>query len=168
MKRTNIARIAPAAVACALAGALLGGCAMQAANPEATRGEENRQYMAQVNQIMDDLSVQLESFEDAVSADDLAGMQIEANEAFRTIDELAAIEPTEDMKAVHESYTQGCADLENALSLYLGLYTEIANATEEHPFDYSEYDTRLAEIQEAYDNGIEQLKTGDETVASMQ
>lgn len=168
MKPLNIARIASALAACALCASLLGGCMVQAANPEATRGEENRQYMAQVNQIVDDLELQLESFKDAVSSDDLAAMKIEANGAFRLVDGLSALEPTEDMKAVHEAYTQGCADLENALSLYLELYTDIANATEESPFDYSEYDERLAEIQEAYDSGIEQLKAGDDAVASMQ
>ena len=35
------------------------------------------------------------------------------------------------------------------------------NATEEEPFDYTAYDSRLKEIQSKYDSGIDKLEEGD-------
>ena len=43
----------------------------------------------------------------------------------------------------------------------MDLYAEIESATDEAPFDYSTYESRLAEIQSAYNEGIEQLKAAD-------
>ena len=40
--------------------------------------------------------------------------------------------------------------------------TEISSATEEAPFDFSAYDGRVKEIQDAYNEGIDKLKAADE------
>lgn len=42
------------------------------------------------------------------------------------------------------------------------MYTEISSATEEAPFDFSAYDGRVKEIQDAYNEGIDKLKAADE------
>ena len=42
----------------------------------------------------------------------------------------------------------------------MALYTEISSAGESQTFDWATYETRLAEIQEKYDAGIEQQGDG--------
>ena len=143
----------------------LGACSTTTTSTESTRQAENRAYMAEVNQIMDDLQSDLEAFNDAVSSDDLVSMRTQASQAFETIDQLESLEPTEDLEDVHEYYLAGCAYLEEALSLYIELYADIADATDDDPFDYSTYESRLQEIQDAYDSGIEQLEAGDTAAA---
>ena len=54
----------------------------------AQQQSENRQYMTQVNQTMDDLKSRLESFTDAVSRGDVVGMRTQADNAFKAIDDL--------------------------------------------------------------------------------
>ena len=139
--------------------AALSGCmAQNTANPEQTA---NRQYMSQVNQTMEDLKSRLEGFNQAVSNDDLVGMKTQADNAFKAIDDLNALEPPEELKDIQTAYVDGCNDLKEALSGYVDLFTEIENATEEEPFDYSTYDSRLKEIQDTYSSGIEHLEEAD-------
>lgn len=125
----------------------------------------NRQYMTQVNQQMEDLSANLSLFADAVSNNDVVSMRTQADSAFKVIDELAAVEAPEALADVQAEYVGGCAKLEEALSAYVALYTEIETATEEQPFDYGSYDSRLTDIQKLYDEGVAQLKAGDALAA---
>lgn len=138
----------------------LGGCMAQN-NTANTQQTENRQYMSQVNQTLEDLTNRLDSFNQAVSNNDLVGMKTQAESAFKAIDDLSALEAPDALKDVQTAYVDGCNDLKDALNLYIGLYTEIENATEEEPFDYSTYDARLKEIQDKYDSGISKLEDGD-------
>ena len=138
----------------------LGGCMAQN-NTANTQQTENRQYMSQVNQTLEDLTSRLDNFNQAVSNNDLVGMKTQAESAFKAIDDLNALEAPDALKDVQTAYVDGCNDLKDALNLYVDLYTEIENATEEEPFDYSTYDSRLKEIQDKYDSGISKLEEGD-------
>ena len=160
MKRTRSAQLVAAACAGVLMVATLGGCAQQ--DTAATQQQaENRQFMTQVNQKMDDLQTRLTSFTDAVSRGDVVGMQTQADNAFKVIDDLNNVNTPDDLKDIKQEYVDGANELKDALNAYIGLYTEIDSATDEHPFDWSTYDQRLADIQKQYDEGIGKLQSGD-------
>lgn len=160
MKRTNFVKIIAIALSGVLAVAVLGGC--MASNTAAnTQQAENRQYMSQVNRAMGDLTARLDGFNQAVSNNDVVGMKTQAENAFKVIDDLTALEAPEDLKDIQSAYVDGCNDLKDALTKYIDLFTEIENATEEDPFDYSTYDSRLKDIQDAYDSGLAHLEDGD-------
>ncbi len=163
---TTKVKVAGAIVAATLAMGTLAGCAGQTAANQ--QEDVNRQYLSQVNQVMDDLETSLGSFTDAVSRNDVVGMQTQADNALAKLDSLADIEAPEDMADVQQSYQDGTSQLREALSGYVALYTEISSATDAQPFDWSTYDARLAEIQEKYDAGIDALAAGDEAAAEIE
>ncbi|WP_139650510.1 hypothetical protein [Raoultibacter phocaeensis] len=165
MKRTNLVKILTIALSGVLVAAVLGGCmAQNTANTEQTA---NRQYMSQVNQAMEDLTNRLDGFNQAVTNNDLVGMKTQADNAFKAIDDLNALEAPEGLKDIQTAYVDGCNDLKDALTKYIDLYTEIESATEEEPFDYATYDARLKEIQDTYDSGIEHLEEADKKATEM-
>ena len=163
-KKAFALKMLAVALAAAAALAVLTGCSQTGTAANQQQGE-NRQYMSQVNQVMDDLETQLSGFTDAVSRDDVVGMQTQAQNALATLDDLESIEAPESLADVHQSYTEGAASLREALSDYVALYTEISSASESQPFDWATYEARLAEIQEKYDAGIEKMSAGDELAA---
>lgn len=163
---TTKAKAVGAVVAATLAVGALAGCTGQTAGSE--QQDVNRQYLSQVNQVMDDLEISLASFTDAVSRNDVVGMQTQAENALSKLDSLDSIEAPEELSEVQQSYQDGTAQLREALSSYVALYTEISSATESQPFDWSTYDARLAEIQESYDAGIDALEAGDKAAAEVE
>lgn len=161
MKRTMLTRLLAVACGAALALGMLAGC--MSPNTGATDQQQaNRTYMTQVNLAMEDLNERLASFDDAVARGDAVTMRTQADNAFSAIDDLAAIDTPEAMKGLQQNYVDGCNTLKGALNDYVDLYTEISSATEEHPFDYSTYDERIKAVQDAYNQGIDQLKAADE------
>lgn len=163
---TTKAKAVGAVVAATLAIGALAGCTGQTAGSE--QQDVNRQYLSQVNQVMDDLETSLASFTDAVSRNDVVGMQTQAENALSKLDSLDSIEAPEELSEVQQSYQDGTAQLREALSSYVALYTEISSTTESQPFDWSTYDARLAEIQEKYDAGIDALEAGDKAAAEVE
>ena len=152
MKHTRFAKVLVAMFAGVLMVAALGGCAQQD-TAAAQQQSENRQYMTQVNQTMDDLKSRLESFTDAVSRGDVVGMRTQADNAFKAIDDLSNLNVPDALK--------------DALNSYIDLYTEIDSATEEQPFDYSTYDQRIQDIKSKYDEGIGKLQSGDNKASEL-
>ncbi len=153
-------------IAAVLAFGALAGCVGQTAVNE--QENANREYLSQVNQVMDDLETALASFTDAVSRNDVVGMQTQAENASAKLDSLGSIEAPESLEAVHQSYQDGTAKLRDALNGYVALYIEIDSATDAQPFDWSTYDARLTEIQKNYDAGIEALEAGDKAAAEVE
>lgn len=160
MKRSTFIRLVGVLCAAALMGAALTGC-MQQDNAAAKQQTENRQFMTQVNQSMDDLKSRLSSFTDAVSRGDVVGMRTQADNAFKALDELGKTQPPDDLKDIQQAYVDGTNKLKDALNAYIELYTEIDSATAAQPFDWSTYDKRIADIKKTYDDGIGQLQSGD-------
>ena len=168
MNKAKIAKIMTALCAVTLSATLLGGCMQQQTSPEQQAQAENREYMSQVNQTMEDLQTRLSSFTDAVSRKDVVTMRTQADNAFKALDSLSSQDAPEALKDVKEKYVSGCDSLKSALNDYITLYTEIESATDEKPFDWTTYDQRLSDIKTAYDKGISELKSADETVANLQ
>lgn len=138
----------------------LGACAPQGGE-SADQQTQNRQYMTQVNQIMEDLQENLDGFNDAVARGDIVGMRTQADNAFQVVDKLEALEVPDDLKDIHKSYLDGVAGLKEALSGYVDLYTETQTETKEKSFDWDTYGDRLKEIQQLYDDSIKKLQDGD-------
>ena len=152
MRKRTIARVLAVALGAALALGALAGCQSQA----------NRTYMTKVNQAVEELNTRLGEFDEAVAQESVVNMRNKANSAFEAIDALAAIDTPDAMKDLQTNYVDGCNKLKDALNSYIDLYTEISSATEEAPFDFSAYDGRVKEIQDAYNEGIDKLKAADE------
>lgn len=167
MKHSKALKLASTACAAAFAFAAFTGCTANQESEEQQAQAQNRHYMTQVNQTLDDLDEQLDGFVDAVSRTDLVTMRTQADNAFKTIDELGSIEAPEALAEVKTSYVDGCNTLKDALNAYVQLYTDIESATDAQPFDYSTYDQRLQEIQDLYDQGIEKLQEGDEKATNL-
>lgn len=154
--------------AAALSVAVLGGCMPQQQTSAASQAQsDNRAYMTQVNQTMETLQTRLNGFSDAVSRGDVVTMRTQADNAFKALDELDSQEAPDALKDVKQCYVDGSEQLESALNAYIELYTEIDSATDAQPFDWSTYDQRLADIQAAYNSGIEKLQEGDKTAADL-
>ena len=146
----------------ALAGAVLAMALSGCTPTQSTATEEqtaNRQYMAAVNQGMDELAVKLESFNDAVSRADVVAMRTQLEKAFKEIDDLDALEAPEALADVKTGYLEGCAMLEGALGEFVSLYTQLESG--ELAADSEEYASALAAIQESYDAGIAKLEETD-------
>lgn len=132
-----------------------------ATNEAADEQGGNKEYMSQVNLIMDELKLSLEGFNDAVSQEDLVTMKAQAEAAAKTVDELGKLTPPDDLKDVQSEYVKGCKSLQDALDSYIDLYTEIETATEEQPFDFEGYEDKLDKIKDKYDEGIKALENAD-------
>ena len=145
----------------ALCLGVVSGCANGAANVDSAQ-QAHRTYMSKVNGIMAQLGDDLDSFVDAVSRDDLVNMRTQADNAYRSLDELSKLEPPEDLQDVQKQYVDGTAKLREALDGYIELYT----ATDSSDFDQSTYASRLANVQKLYDEGVDLLKKADEAAAS--
>ena len=167
MTRSSFIRALAAVCASAMLAVALSGCMQQTANQANDQQSENREYMTQVNQKMDDLDSRLSDFVDAVSRGDVVTMRTQADNAFKALDELDSQEAPDALKDVKQCYVDGSEQLENALNAYIELYTEIDSATDAQPFDWSTYDQRIADIQAAYNSGLEKLQEGDKTAADL-
>ena len=142
----------------------LTGCAgLEQTSEEAKAQAENRQYMSDVNATIEQLSQRLDGFEGAVSRGDVVTMRTQADDAFRTLDSLAALQPPEVLKDVQQGYVDGCNQLKGALNDYIALYTDVANGSA----NGGAYADRLAAVQEAYNAGVDKLKATDEAATKL-
>lgn len=139
---------------------LLAACSSGGSNLTSEQ-QANRTYMSQANGVMNSLGDNLNSFVDAVSRGDLVNMKTQAENAYKALDDLAALEAPEELADVQKGYVDGCAKLREALDQYIELYTQINAGS----FDQSQYSSRIAKIQALYDEGVELLKKADETAA---
>ncbi len=165
MKRKNFVRILAIMCVGILMAAALVGCGSQEAAESQQAQQDRRDYMSQVNQQMDDLQTRLESFNEAVSNDDVVNMRTQADNAFEIFDEFDALDVPDGLEDIHKGYEDGTKDLKAALSDYIDLYTEIESDSDGQKFDWSKYDDRIANIQKQYDKGIDALKAADKAAA---
>lgn len=140
---------------------MVAGCTSPSANLDSDQ-QDNRSYMSQVNGLMDELGVSLDSFVDAVSRQDVVNMRTQADNAYKTLDELSNLESPEDLSDVKQSYVDGTSKLREALDGYIDLFTEINSGK----FDQATYGDRIEEVQKLYDEGVDLLKQADEAAAS--
>ncbi len=161
MFRKHIVLISALVCTLALTCGMLVGCMNPAANTASTEQQANRAYMSQVNEIMDELGTGLDSFTDAVSRNDIVNMRTQAENAYQALDKLDDLEAPDALKDVQEKYVDGSKKLREALDDYITLYADMNGES----FDQSTYDSRIADIQKLYDEGVKLMQEGDETAA---
>lgn len=159
MKHRTVSKLVGIALASTVALGALAGCATAQQSPEEQQQAANRQYMSQVNQVMDDLASRLEEFSSAVASSDAVSMRTHADSAYRVIDSLEELEAPEALQDIKTAYVESCAILEDALNSYITLYSEADT------LDAATYEQRLAEVQARYDEGVAKMKEADELAA---
>jgi len=161
MKKIPLVKIGALVCAVVLAAGVLAGCGNAAMNAASSEQQANRAYMSQVNEIMDELNKQLDSFVDAVSRGDVVNMRTQAENAYKALDKLDALEVPDALKDIQEKYKEGTSKLREALNAYIALYTEMSG----NSFDMSTYDKRIADVQKLYDDGVKLMEEGDKAAA---
>lgn len=152
-------RIILALTLCVTCLTLLVGCSSNSAQSDDPQ-TQNRQYMASVSQIMNDINTQMEDFSDAIKDGEIISLSSQLNTVSSKIDDLKALKVPDAMKDIHSSYVKGAEELKAALDGYVSLYQDI-KAPASGSFDYSTYTSRLDEVQKHYDAGVEALKDAD-------
>lgn len=157
------ARIILAAMLCVVCLAALVGCSGN--NAEQDAQTQNRQYMSSVNTIMDTLNTNMEEFATAVKDGEVVSLDAQLEAVNKCVDDLNALTPPEAMTDIHKSYVTGATEMQTALAAYVQLYEDV-RAPASGSFDYSTYDSRLAEIQSHYDAGIAAFQDADSKAQS--
>ncbi len=157
------ARIIVVAMLCIACLGTLVGCSGNTAEQDAQT--QNRQYMSSVNTIMDTLNTNMEEFATAVKDGEVVSLDAQLEAVNTCVDDLNAITPPEAMTDIHKSYVTGATEMQTALAAYVQLYEDV-NAPQSGSFDYSTYDSRLADIQSHYDAGIAAFQDADSKAQS--
>lgn len=165
--KTKVRNVLVLVIAACIGMTLFIGCAAPA-NEAVDEAAQNREYMAQVNSLMEDLNEGLTDFSESVSADDLVSMKTNAEKAYKAIDELEKIEAPESLTEVQKEYLDGCKALKKALDGYLDIYTDIDTATEEQPYNFEKYSDQLSKVKDSYEKGIEHLEEGDKLASEIE
>ncbi|MGN0302091.1 MAG: hypothetical protein ACI4BI_04355 [Anaerotardibacter sp.] len=147
-------RIILACVLCITCLCLLVGCGSSnaAQNDEQSK---NRQYMTQVNSIMDTIKSDLDGFSETLKSGEVVSLDSQLTDVSKQVETLKALEAPEALKSVHDSYVLGAEELQAALKEYVDLYQKVK--LEGGSLDAAS----LASIQEHYDAGITALKDAD-------
>lgn len=170
MKNKSKISFLVAAVCCLGFVFALTGC-MGAAEETVDEQALNREYMSQVNIIMDDLDATLTDFTEAVSNNDIVGMKSRSEAVSKAIDTLEKLEAPEALKEVHSDYVSGCQDLKAAFDDYIDLYAEVDAAEEDGTLDDAarkSYDDDIEKINKKYQSGIDHLESADKKASEME
>lgn len=159
--RKNLIRAIALIIVGALATAMLSGCtAMEQTSGEAKAQAENRQFMSDVNTTMDQLAEQLAGFNDAVAQGDVVAMRTQADNAFKVLDNLEALEAPDVLADTKQGYVDGCNQLKDALNSYIALYAGIQNGS-------ADYASQLSAVQDSYNQAVDKLKATDEAATEL-
>lgn len=153
-----------AAAACAVACALVvTGCVAQSTTGVTSEAEQNRQYMATLNQQVTDIQEDLTAFQDAVAKQDAVTMQAQLSSVDKVIESVKNTDCTSKLQPAKDLYVDALCSLDDALASYVSLYTDVANGT----VDSATYDERLSSVQSAYNEAMDKLKSADDKIVSI-
>lgn len=155
-----VAFVGAIVLACAL---LLSGCAsnaQQANDPQTL----NRQYMANVNQIMDEIDAQMTEFSTIVKEGEVVSLSTQLAAINNSVDKLKALSVPDDMKDIQSDYLKGTEELQAAFAAYVDLYEDV-KAPESGAFDFATYGDRLNDVKSHYEAGIQALESADQKAA---
>lgn len=155
-----VAFAAAIVLACAL---MLSGCASNAqqANDSQTL---NRQYMANVNQIMDEIDAQMTEFSTIVKEGEVVSLSTQLAAINNSVDKLKALSVPDEMKDIQSDYLKGTEELQTAFAAYVDLYEDV-KAPENGTFDFATYGDRLNDVKSHYEAGIQALESADQKAA---
>ena len=126
----------------------------------------NRQFMSQINSVVESYGEKLDEFSLAVSQGNVVNMTTLAQSSATITEDMKKIEESNDMEKIRDAYYDAMVELNGALGKYVSLYTNIS-ALGDSPADASTIQSDLAEVQAAYDAGLQLLKDADELALSM-
>lgn len=155
-----VAFAAAIVLACAL---MLSGCAsnaQQANDPQTL----NRQYMANVNQIMDEIDAQMTEFSTIVKEGEVVSLSTQLAAINNSVDKLKALSVPDAMKDIQSEYLKGTEELQTAFAAYVDLYEDV-KAPENGTFDFATYGDRLNDVKSHYEAGIQALESADQKAA---
>lgn len=155
-----VAFAAAIVLACAL---MLSGCAsnaQQANDPQTL----NRQYMANVNQIMDEIDAQMTEFSTIVKEGEIVSLSTQLAAINNSVDKLKALSVPDAMKDIQSDYLKGTEELQTAFAAYVDLYEDV-KAPENGTFDFATYGDRLNDVKSHYEAGIQALESADQKAA---
>lgn len=155
-----VAFAAAIVLACAL---MLSGCAsnaQQANDPQTL----NRQYMANVNQIMDEIDAQMTEFSTIVKEGEVVSLSTQLAAINNSVDKLKALSVPDTMKDIQSDYLKGTEELQTAFAAYVDLYEDV-KAPENGTFDFATYGDRLNDVKSHYEAGIQALESADQKAA---
>lgn len=155
-----VAFAAAIVLACAL---MLSGCAsnaQQANDPQTL----NRQYMANVNQIMDEIDAQMTEFSTIVKEGEVVSLSTQLAAINKSVDKLKALSVPDAMKDIQSDYLKGTEELQTAFAAYVDLYEDV-KAPENGTFDFATYGDRLNDVKSHYEAGIQALESADQKAA---
>lgn len=155
-----VAFAAAIVLACAL---MLSGCAsnaQQANDPQTL----NRQYMANVNQIMDEIDAQMTEFSTIVKEGEVVSLSMQLAAINNSVDKLKALSVPDEMKDIQSDYLKGTEELQTAFAAYVDLYEDV-KAPENGTFDFATYGDRLNDVKSHYEAGIQALESADQKAA---
>jgi hypothetical protein len=155
MKKQILCVICGLSLGTILALSSCSGYAMQE-NTTAKAQQQNRNYMSQVHVIVEDISSDLQDFNDALGQDNEVKMQNALSSVNAHIEKLEAIEAPSVLDEIHTKYVEGTQALEDALESYVKYYS-----SEEK--DASALET----IQQTYSSGIDLLEEADNIAAGL-
>lgn len=161
MKQRTL-RVATVCVACVLAVLALAGCQAQS-KADQSPAAQNRQYMASLNQQMEDLQTDMTAFQTAVAEKDTVTMQAQLASVEKTIEEVKNSEATERLQSVKDQYVDALTQLNEALVGYVDLYEGVSKGS----VSDEQYNQKLSDIQSTYDSALEALKSADEAVVDI-
>lgn len=156
-----VAFAAAIVLACAL---MLSGCAsnaQQANDPQTL----NRQYMANVNQIMDEIDAQMTEFSTIVKEGEVVSLSTQLAAINNSVDKLKALSVPDAMKDIQSDYLKGTEELQTAFAAYVDLYEDV-KAPENGTFDFATYGDRLNDVKSHYEAGIQALESADQKAAN--
>ena len=157
-------RMVAFAAAIVLASALmLSGCAsnaQQANDPQTL----NRQYMANVNQIMDEIDAQMTEFSTIVKEGEVVSLSTQLAAINNSVDKLKALSVPDEMKDIQSDYLKGTEELQTAFAAYVDLYEDV-KAPDNGTFDFATYGDRLNDVKSHYEAGIQALESADQKAA---
>lgn len=155
-----VAFAAAIVLTCAL---MLSGCAsnaQQANDPQTL----NRQYMANVNQIMDEIDAQMTEFSTIVKEGEVVSLSTQLAAINNSVDKLKALSVPDAMKDIQSDYLKGTEELQTAFAAYVDLYEDV-KAPENGTFDFATYGDRLNDVKSHYEAGIQALESADQKAA---
>ena len=155
-----VAFAAAIVLACAL---MLSGCASNAQQANAPQ-TLNRQYMANVNQIMDEIDAQMTEFSTIVKEGEVVSLSTQLAAINNSVDKLKALSVPDEMKDIQSDYLKGTEELQTAFAAYVDLYEDV-KAPENGTFDFATYGDRLNDVKSHYEAGIQALESADQKAA---
>ena len=159
MSKTSIKNILIAAIIALLCAFALCSCKGVSAlnSPENAAKAQSAVYFASVNQIVNDLKAELGDFSTLVKNKDTNAMKEKLDSAQKLIDELKSVDVPQNCEDVQQAYLDGFIQMQQALSNYINIYTDFINGS----IDNSVLNTRVADVQKSYNQGLELLSKAD-------